>query len=312
MSHRGIAWAWEQPVASMAQRLVLLALAEQHGHKDDLCFPSLSTLCRMAKTSRRRLLQILADLEDADLIRIHSGGGRRSNRYELVGLTAATAVPPGELQAAGVEVPPVEPQGEICSSSTGVTAPVQFSSRSSSTGGTRTRASGISPGGDARVRAREAPPPDRDQLSSEEFIAGVDDAIRQELLAARPELEHHLECFLEKFAAKRAGTGHRPRDYWLSVLREWWETESAPDPATAAWESIRPQLSNWRRARTTDPNAAEAIRAMGGFSALGAMTEHQVDRQARPDFLQRYRAIQRAQRPDHPRPEIQTQAGAGR
>ncbi|MFY9975806.1 MAG: DnaT-like ssDNA-binding domain-containing protein [Chromatiaceae bacterium] len=83
MSRAARDWAWSCRGLTLAQRLVLLALAERASDLGDSCFPSLRQLERMTELSRRGITKALSGL-DGRLIERDRGGPRRSTSYRLL------------------------------------------------------------------------------------------------------------------------------------------------------------------------------------------------------------------------------------
>ncbi len=83
MSRRARDWAWGRHGLTLAQRLVLLALAEHADDQGASCFPSLGLLERMTELSRRGITKALNGLDGA-LIERDRGGPRRATRYRLL------------------------------------------------------------------------------------------------------------------------------------------------------------------------------------------------------------------------------------
>ncbi len=99
MSRAARDWAWSRRGLTLAQRLVLLALAERADDLGDSCFPSLRQLELMTELSRRGITKALSGL-DGCLIERDRGGPRRSTSYRL--LLAA----PNEDERASEDVEP--------------------------------------------------------------------------------------------------------------------------------------------------------------------------------------------------------------
>jgi hypothetical protein len=95
VSHEAVEWALEILGLRPPIKLVLVALAERADARGGSCHPGLTELTRRASTSRRRVIEAIALLEDVGAVQVHrsvaSEGKRRSvNRYQLaVGKTIA-------------------------------------------------------------------------------------------------------------------------------------------------------------------------------------------------------------------------------
>ena len=83
MSCRARDWAWSCKGLTLAQRVVLLALAERADENGTSCFPSLGLLERTTGLSRRGLTKALSEL-DGDLIERDRGGPGRATNYRLL------------------------------------------------------------------------------------------------------------------------------------------------------------------------------------------------------------------------------------
>jgi hypothetical protein len=82
MSFEAVRWILENSKTKGAQRLILVVIAE-HADKNDLAWPSIETIARLANCSERFVKETIAKLESGELI-IERGGGRgRSNRYRI-------------------------------------------------------------------------------------------------------------------------------------------------------------------------------------------------------------------------------------
>jgi hypothetical protein len=96
MSRTARDWAWGCRGLTLAERVVLLALAELADDDGGQCFPSLGQLERMTELSRRGVTKALTGL-DGRLIERERGGPRRSTRYRLL------LARPGESRLEGKE-----------------------------------------------------------------------------------------------------------------------------------------------------------------------------------------------------------------
>jgi Helix-turn-helix domain len=96
MSRTARDWAWGCRGLTLAERLVLLALAELADNDGGQCFPSLGQLERMTELSRRGVTKALTGL-DGRLIERERGGPRRSTSYRLL------LAGPGESRLEGKE-----------------------------------------------------------------------------------------------------------------------------------------------------------------------------------------------------------------
>jgi hypothetical protein len=83
MSRAARDWAWDCRGLTLAQRLVLLALAEYADERGEQCFPSLARLEWMTELSRRGITKALGGL-DGTLIERARGGPGRATHYRLL------------------------------------------------------------------------------------------------------------------------------------------------------------------------------------------------------------------------------------
>ena len=72
-------WAWSRRGLTLAQRLVLLALAEHTSHDGQRCYLSLGVLETMTELSRRGITKALNGLDGALIERDRGGPGRRTS-----------------------------------------------------------------------------------------------------------------------------------------------------------------------------------------------------------------------------------------
>ena len=77
-----MAWAWNAPVESATQRVVLMGLAESANSRTGECFPSYAYLARHAMVTRRTVITTIKALEDKGLVEI-TRRHRSSNLYQL-------------------------------------------------------------------------------------------------------------------------------------------------------------------------------------------------------------------------------------
>lgn len=84
MSFQAIRAVLDRSQAKGSARLLLLILAEHLNQNTRRCDPSVATLARECKTSRRTVPRLLAQLKAAGEIEIHAGGGRNHcNSYTI-------------------------------------------------------------------------------------------------------------------------------------------------------------------------------------------------------------------------------------
>jgi DNA-binding transcriptional ArsR family regulator len=87
MSIEALNWAWEQPVAKAANKLVLLALAD-HANGDGECWPSMKRIADRSDISARHVSRAITELIDLGLVekanRRRYGGQYRGWDYRLL------------------------------------------------------------------------------------------------------------------------------------------------------------------------------------------------------------------------------------
>lgn len=83
---------WECSQHKGSELLVLLALAD-FADDEGVCWPSIPTLSKKSRLGQRQTYYIISDLlASGELMMISTGGGRRSNKYQ-VNLSALTGAP---------------------------------------------------------------------------------------------------------------------------------------------------------------------------------------------------------------------------
>ena len=87
MSIEALNWAWEQPVAKAATKLVLLALAD-HANADGECWPSMKRIAERSDISPRHVSRAIDELIDLGLVeksnRRRHGGQYRGWDYRIL------------------------------------------------------------------------------------------------------------------------------------------------------------------------------------------------------------------------------------
>jgi len=73
-------WAIQQSVGNTLQKMVLMALADQHRHETGRCFPSITTISNMAECTRRGAMKAISALEEKGFI-IASKTQGKSTQY---------------------------------------------------------------------------------------------------------------------------------------------------------------------------------------------------------------------------------------
>ena len=85
VSNEMLSLAWKTEVATSVMKCVLVALADIHNEKTNLCFPSITTLSRRTNMNRQSVINNIRKLEEAGLISVERNGGvgfgALSNRY---------------------------------------------------------------------------------------------------------------------------------------------------------------------------------------------------------------------------------------
>jgi hypothetical protein len=120
MSIRIMSWVWENSIQKGNELLLLLALADS-ANDQGVCWPSLETLAKKTRMSRRYVKRVMADLKETGLVisnpRLDDKGDPTSNLYQIIiptGVGTPRPLPPeggglqaptgGGLQAPGVGV----------------------------------------------------------------------------------------------------------------------------------------------------------------------------------------------------------------
>ena len=75
MSNEMLSLAWETEVASPAMKCVLVALADHHNEKTNLCFPSITRLSKRTSMTRQSVCNNIEKLEQAVLVSVERDGG---------------------------------------------------------------------------------------------------------------------------------------------------------------------------------------------------------------------------------------------
>lgn len=87
MSIEALNWAWEQPVAKAATKLVLLSLAD-HANSDGECWPSMKRIAERSDISPRHVSRAIEELVELGLIekanRRRHGGQYRGWDYRII------------------------------------------------------------------------------------------------------------------------------------------------------------------------------------------------------------------------------------
>jgi hypothetical protein len=76
--------AWETPCASIAQKLVLVYLADRANKDTELCWPSITEIAHCTGVSTRQVVRSINELEEAGIVDTKRNRGRtRHNNYWL-------------------------------------------------------------------------------------------------------------------------------------------------------------------------------------------------------------------------------------
>lgn len=84
MSIKVIQWVWDCSESKNAERLVLLAIADNAADDGSHAYPSVAEICRKANLSERGVQAALARLVKSGELHIHVGGGRGHTNYYTV------------------------------------------------------------------------------------------------------------------------------------------------------------------------------------------------------------------------------------
>jgi len=82
MSHAAVDWASKQGTAKSSDRLVLWALADHVRKGTKSAWPSVAAICAFTQLSRQTVMDCLARLVDAGLIR--DTGGRQGRTRQII------------------------------------------------------------------------------------------------------------------------------------------------------------------------------------------------------------------------------------
>lgn len=106
-----MSWVWQNSPAKGTELLLLLAIADSADDRGANAFPSVTTLARKTRMSRRTVQRLITTMADRGLITVRQAGGRDSNRYTLV-MTDAPASPkdPEPAPAGPVDTAIADPQ----------------------------------------------------------------------------------------------------------------------------------------------------------------------------------------------------------
>ncbi len=75
--------AWEAPVSSASQRLMLLAIAK-YADQDGTAFPSVESLCADTCLNRKTAFKVLKELQEAGVIAVNKRSTNNGNCYSIV------------------------------------------------------------------------------------------------------------------------------------------------------------------------------------------------------------------------------------
>jgi hypothetical protein len=106
LSIKVIQWVWDCSSSKNAERLVLLAIADNAADDGSHAYPSIAELCRKANLSERAVRDALRRLESLGELKTHIGGGRGGTNYYTVIMTpcdqkkGADSAPPAKQNPA--------------------------------------------------------------------------------------------------------------------------------------------------------------------------------------------------------------------
>jgi hypothetical protein len=102
MSVKVMTWVWEYSKATLAARLVLLAIADNAGDDGAKAYPSVATIARKARVGERTVQESIAKLVKlGELEVIYNGGPHGANRYRVI----MNPEPPREIRTPAESAP---------------------------------------------------------------------------------------------------------------------------------------------------------------------------------------------------------------
>ena len=279
MSLQAITWAFAVRGISVAQKAVLLALAD-HADAAGRCWPSLTTLSAKTCAARRTVINALSALEKAGLIsRDRQQGGSKSTRYVLHLDRAADALGhdvhltrAGDAPALGHDVhqgrapdapePSLNPHIE--SSSNRTDAP---------------RCAGASLARDGRKIASKKRSDSAlhrdDRVRSSRLAEGwkpsIDDRRFAEQLGLDP--DHTAERFRDYWVAQPGQRGVKAN--WLATWRNWCRTE-ADRRASQAGALLRTPTGWQAKVQPTREQLEQSVRHKHANNLLHLLREEEI------------------------------------
>jgi DNA-binding Lrp family transcriptional regulator len=112
LSIKVIQWVWDCSQSKNAERLVLLAIADNAADDGSHAYPSLAELQRKANLSERAVRDALRRLEAAGELKTHIGGGRGGTNYYTVIMTPCDRRNPADSAPAKTRNPEESAGGE--------------------------------------------------------------------------------------------------------------------------------------------------------------------------------------------------------
>lgn len=97
MSIKVIQWVWDCSGSKNAERLVLLAIADNAADDGSHAYPSIAEICRKANLSARGVQAAIARLVEAGELKVDVGGGRGHTNYYTVIMKPCTRSTPQNL-----------------------------------------------------------------------------------------------------------------------------------------------------------------------------------------------------------------------
>lgn len=83
MSIKVMTWVWDHAPVAGTELLLMLAIADQADDHGRNAWPSVQTLAQRTRLDQRTVQRVVKRLVAGGTLVVHSGGGRRSNRYEI-------------------------------------------------------------------------------------------------------------------------------------------------------------------------------------------------------------------------------------
>lgn len=112
VSHKHSQIAWELPVESTSERIVLLAISKYANSDTNECFPSISTIASMCLVSKRSVYAAIKSFTSKGWIQKTTGGGSKSNTYKITFPTGESNAPVNGIHRTGE---PIAQTGELYS-----------------------------------------------------------------------------------------------------------------------------------------------------------------------------------------------------